>query len=261
MNYETIILEIENQSATIYLNREKYHNALTKNMMQELTQCYELLNNNNKIRFIILRGKGKTFCAGADLIEMKQSANQSFEANFEDAHLLTNLFKTIYLSSKITFAIIHGAAYGGANGLLAACDFVYCADDTVFSFSEVRLGIIPAVISPYIVKRVGEFRAKELMLTGKKFDGKLAEKYNLVNNSCNFEELDTILNNTLTELLLAGPNALKECKLLIHEIVNNLSYSESFEFTKKKIAETRASAEGKEGLQCFIEKRKPNWIV
>jgi methylglutaconyl-CoA hydratase len=139
------------------------------------------MSEDAMIRIIILTGKGKSFCAGADLNWMRDVAKYSYEENFKESLQLSQCFYDIYTSAKPTIAVVHGAAIGGANGILAACDFAYCDDETTFSLSEVKIGIIPACISPYVTKRVGEYGSKELMLTGKRFKGKEAEKHKLVN--------------------------------------------------------------------------------
>jgi methylglutaconyl-CoA hydratase len=176
--------------------------------------------------------------------------------------LLARCFHAIYTFPKPTLAVVHGAAMGGGNGLLAACDMAYALDDTLFSFSEVRIGIIPATISPYVIKRIGEFKAKELMLTGKRIRGQEAAQLTLINQS--FKTAQTMseyLENVIDQLKENGPNALAQCKLLIEHVS---STPEDFEqlipYTARMIAAARLSEEGQEGMAAFLEKRKPNWI-
>ena len=259
-NFETINLDINEGIGTIWLNRPDVHNALNQQMITEIIECFEFLNSEAYIRVVILRGAGKSFCAGADLNYMKGIATFGFEENYQDSLKLAKCFNTIYTCKKPTIAIIHGAAIGGANGLLAACDFVYCADDTKFAFSEVKLGIAPATISPYVTKRIGEYGSRELMITGKRFTGKEAEWHRLVNKSMPAEELDAYVDELVKTLMSSGPDAISATKDLIYTISNELSFEDSIDYTARLIAELRASKEGQEGMASFLEKRKPAWV-
>jgi methylglutaconyl-CoA hydratase len=157
--------------------------------------------------------------------------------------------------------VVHGAAIGGANGLLAACDIALCDHETIFSLSEVKIGIVPACISPYVIKRVGEFPARELMMTGRRISGPEAEKYRLVNRSLPSGELISTVEDIISLLRSSGPKAIAHCKKLIDEVVNNISLDEALSLTAHMIAEIRASEEGQEGMAAFLEKRKPGWVV
>jgi len=258
--YETLQIEIENNIGIVWLNRPDLHNALNQQMISELIDCFEEINHKKDIRIVVLKGKGKSFCAGADLNYMKGIAKFGFEENYQDSLRLAKCFNTIYTCRKPTIAVVHGAAIGGANGLLAACDFVYCAEDTKFAFSEVKLGIAPATISPYVIKRTGESYARELMISGKRFDGRKAERYHLANKSLHIDELDTYVKTKIDELMTSGPEAMSACKELIYNISNKLSFEESIDYTARLIAELRASNEGQEGMASFLDKRKPNWV-
>ena len=259
-NYETLDIEIKENVGTVWLNRPDLHNALNQQMIVELIDCFENINNDTEIRIVVLRGKGKSFCAGADLNYMKGISTFGVEENYQDSLKLAKCFHAIYTCRKPTIAVVQGAAIGGANGLLAACDFVYCADDTKFAFSEVKLGIAPATISPYVTKRIGEYGSRELMISGKRFSGKEAEWYRLVNKSLPIDELDTYVKIVIDGLMTSGPEAMAACKTLIYNISNKLSFEESIDYTAKLIAELRASKEGQEGMASFLEKRKPNWV-
>jgi methylglutaconyl-CoA hydratase len=258
--FETIEFEVNNNIGTVWLNRPDVHNALNKEMISELIECFQLIAHEPDIRIIVLRGRGKSFCAGADLNYMKNIATFGFVENYQDSLNLANCFHTIYTCKKPTIAVVTGAAIGGANGLLSACDFVYCADDTKFAFSEVKLGIVPATISLYVNKRIGEFGARDLMITGRRFTGKEAECYRLVNKSLPAEELEAYVNTIIESLMTSGPDAMAACKKLIFDISNKLTFEESIEYTARTIAELRASKEGQEGMSSFLEKRKPNWV-
>ncbi len=260
MRYNTIELTKENNIATIWFNRPEIHNAFNQLMISEIILCFESLKTDENIRAIVLRGKGNSFCAGADLNWMRDVAKFSYKENYEESYQLSKCFYTIYTSPKPTIALVHGAAIGGANGLLASCDFAYCTNDTVFSLSEVKIGIVPACISPYIIKRTGEFTSRELMLTGLRFKGKSAEKYKLVNESMPEADLDDKLNSIVNLLRTSGPKAITHCKNLIDNVVNKLSLDEALEYTAEMIAEIRASKEGQEGMDAFLNKRRPNWV-
>lgn len=258
-HYHYIEFEQVDRVGTVWLNRPDKHNALNAEMIAELTDCFEQVNSMDDLRVVVLRGRGKSFCAGADLNYMKGIASFGYEENYQDSLRLARCFHTIYTCHKPTIAIVQGAAIGGANGLLAACDFVYCADDTRFAFAEVKLGIVPATISPYILKRTGEFVARELMLTGRRFTGKEAEAFRLVNRSLPAEELENQLTATIGELMTSGPAALKACKQLIFDLTNQLTFDRIMDYTAQLIASLRASEEGQEGMSAFLEKRPPKW--
>lgn len=260
MTYKTLELSFENDIATVWLNRPEIHNAFNQEMIGEIIKAFEYLANEDNTRIIVLRGRGKSFCAGADLNWMRDVAKFSYEQNYEESFQLSKCFYTIYTCPKPTIAIVHGAAIGGANGLLAACDFAYCTNDTVFSLSEVKIGIVPACISPYIIKRTGEFVARELMLTGKRFKGAKAETCKLVNKTMGEADIESYLNSTIDLLRTSGPKAMAHCKDLIDKVVNKLSLEEALAYTAKIIADIRASDEGQEGMDAFLNKRKPNWV-
>jgi methylglutaconyl-CoA hydratase len=259
-DYKTIRLEIENELCTLWLNRPEIHNAFNEVMIAEIIDAFDFIEKSSDIKIVILKGKGKSFCAGADLNWMRNVANYSYEQNYEESLNLSKCFYKIYTCSKPTIAKVHGAAIGGANGLLAACDFAFADDNTVFSLSEVKIGIVPACISPYVTKRVGEYGSKELMLTGKRFKGKEAEYHKLINKSLNPDELESYIQEIIDLLKTSGPEAMSHCKNLLHDISNDLSLNDAISFTAKMIAEIRASAEGQEGMSAFLEKRKPNWV-
>lgn len=256
--YKTLETTSDHGVLTIWLNRPEVHNAFDKTMLEELTDCFE--NIDPAILCIILRGKGKSFCAGVDLNWMKAVSQNSYEQNYTESLLLSKCFLSIYNCPKPTLAVVHGVALGGANGLLSACDLAYCTDDATFSLSEVKIGIVPACISPYVIKRVGEYGAKELMLTGKRINGKEAEHFRLVNKSVPANMLDDTLAGVIALLRTSGPKAMGHCKTLIHEVANNLTLMEAYDYTARMIADIRASEEGQEGMNAFLEKRKPKWV-
>jgi methylglutaconyl-CoA hydratase len=258
--YQTIELETRNDLGIVWLNRPDIHNAFNEVMISELLDCFGALNGMKEVRVVVLRGRGKSFCAGADLNWMRNVAKYSYEQNLSESLNLSRCFYTIYTCGKPTIAVVHGAAIGGANGLLASCDFAFAEEDTTFSLSEVKIGIIPACISPYVIKRVGEYGAKELMLTGKRIKGNEAERFGLVNKSLPLAALEQHVDTVIGLLLTSGPNAVTHCKKLIFNIANKETIDQALESTARMIAEIRASAEGQEGMAAFLEKRKPAWV-
>ena len=255
--HSTIIVEKTENIITIWLNRPEVHNAMNELMIEELTDIFTS-TTDEEIRAVLLRGKGKSFCAGADLNYMKEIASFGIADNKADSMKLANLFNSIYSYPIPTIALVHGAAFGGANGLLAACDIVVAEENTTFAFTEVKLGIAPATISPFVIKRIGEFGAKELMITGKRFKGPEALKWKLVNNSLPEEELEKKLQQLIEEIKRNGPKAVRATKKLIHSIIDS-DIDELIEYTGDLIAELRASDEGQEGMAAFLEKRKSKW--
>ncbi len=256
--YKTIETTTDNGVLTIWLNRPDLHNAFNETMLRELTDCVETIDP--QFLCVILRGRGKSFCAGVDLNWMKAVSQNSYEQNYSESLLLSKCFLAIYTCPRPTLAVVHGVALGGANGLLSACDLAYCSDDATFSLSEVKIGIVPACISPYVIKRVGEFGARELMITGRRIRGKEAEHFRLVNKSVPAEKLEETLQEVVDLLRTSGPKAMGHCKSLIHDVANKLTLMEAYDYTARMIAEIRASEEGQEGMNAFLEKRKPNWV-
>jgi len=256
--YKTLLISEEPYQLTIWLNRPEVHNALNEELIAELTDVFNHLEKFNELRTVIIRGKGKSFCSGADLNYMKGIAGFGFEENVKDGRKLANLYRSIYKCEIPTIALVHGSAFGGANGVLAACDIVIAEKNTTFAFSEVKLGIIPATISPFVIKRIGEFAAKELMMTGRRFKADEAESIHLVNHSIAESEIDAYLDKTVREFFTSAPKAVQKTKELINHIMNK-ELDEVIQHTANKIAELRASKEGQEGMSAFLEKRKPKW--
>lgn len=259
--FSTIELVFNKSVATVSLNRPDIRNAFNEVMISELINCFESLQKREDVRIIVLRGNGKAFCAGADLNWMRDVAKYSYEENYRESLQLSKCFYAIYSSPKPTIAMVHGAAIGGANGLLAACDMAYCDNETIFSLSEVKIGIVPACISPYVIKRVGEYGARELMLTGRRINGSEAQSFKLVNKSLPAGELDAHVNGVIELLQSSGPKAVAQCKVLIDQVTNQITLEEALTYTAKMIADIRASEEGQEGMAAFLGKRKPNWIT
>jgi len=258
--YETIEFEVQDGIATLWLNRPEVRNAFNNYMISEIIDCLESIEHDPAILALVLRGRGKVFCAGADINWMKSFSKRSYEEDYQENMQLARCFYMLYTFSKPTVAIAHGASFGGGNGLLAACDIAYCAANTVFSFSEVKIGIIPATISPYIIKRTGEFNARELMLTGRRFGCQEAYTKGLINHILNNENLEEELSKLTDELKTSSPQAMASTKELIFNITKTSSFNETIDYTARMIADARASEEGQEGMTAFLEKRKPSWI-
>ncbi len=260
--YQTIEVEESNKVRTVWLNRPALHNAMNDIMIAELTQVFHGFSDVEDLRLIILRGKGKSFCAGADLNYMKNIANYGPDENLKDSIKLAQLFSTIYECKLPTITVVHGACFGGANGLIAACDIVIAGINTVFAFSEVKIGIAPATIAPFIIRRIGEYGARELMITGKQFKADEALKWKLVNHSYAENELEIELEKIKEQILSNGPNAVRATKELIgHLVCEQHNMVETLDYTSKMISELRVSPEGQEGMASFLEKRKPNWAI
>ena len=247
---------------TITLNRPEVHNAMNEEMIAELTRAFTELPADKNIRLVIIQGKGKSFCAGADLNYMKNIASFGYNQNYEDGLKLAELFKSVYTCEVPTIAVVHGAAFGGANGLLAACDIVLAEENTTFAFSEVKLGIGPATISPFVIKRIGEFNARDLMLTGRRFKGPEAEKTGLVTHCLSKEMIVDKLDQYKKEFMTSAPRAVASTKEIIRKITSDkMELSDEIKYTASCIADLRQSEEGQDGMSAFFEKRKPGWVV
>ena len=246
--------------AWVNLDRPEVRNALNPELIRELTEVFDWLNNRDDIRVIILKGNGKCFCAGADLEYMKDMARYSYPQNLADAERLSKLFQTIYFCNKAVIVDVHGACIGGANGIIAAADIVIAEKETKFAFSEVRLGITPATISPFVVSKIGNTAAKELMLTGRRFTAEEAKDFRLVNVVVDESEMIDTERQYIDHFLHASPDAIAECKNLLRMVSGTDDrYSPIFMQTSVAIANQRISKAGQEGMAAFFEKRKPSW--
>ncbi|QUE74022.1 gamma-carboxygeranoyl-CoA hydratase [Stutzerimonas stutzeri] len=259
--FNTIELEYaEKGFATLWLNRPEKNNAFNAEMIRELVLAIDQVQANKNLRFLLLRGRGKHFCAGADLAWMQQSAQLDFNANLNDARELAELMYSLYHLKLPTLAVVQGAAFGGAVGLVACCDMAIGAHDAVFSLSEVRIGLAPAVISPFVVKAMGERAARRYAMTGERFSGERARELGLLSETYAAAELDDALHGWLDNLMLNSPQAMRASKDLLRE-ASSASVSPALRrYTENAIARIRVSPEGQEGLNAFLEKRKPRWL-
>jgi methylglutaconyl-CoA hydratase len=256
--FQTIRSEFKTGVFRVILNRPDVHNAFNDVMIRELTQVFDDIENQPEIRAVVLSGIGKSFCAGADLNWMRRVKDYSYDENLLESLELAEMLYRIYASSKPTIARVNGAAIGGGTGLVAVCDIAVAASTAKFSFSEVKLGLIPACISPYVVQKCGEGKCREFFLTGERLTADRALSAGLVNAVATNEELDTVVDQYLAQLLSSGPEAIKTCKELLRR-VPQMSRDEVKKYTAEVIARIRMSDEGQEGMAAFLEKRKPKW--
>lgn len=260
MDFKTIKIQLGESMAWINLDRPEVRNALNPDMIQELTEAFSWLDGRKDIRVIILKGNGKSFCAGADLSYMKTMAGFSRAQNIADAEKLSKLFQTIYFCNKAVITVVHGACIGGANGIVAASDIVIAESNTKFAFSEVRLGITPATISPFVMLRIGQTAAKEVMLTGRVFYAEEAKTFRLVNAVVDECHLVDTERQYIEHFVQASPDAVAECKKLLRMVSGSDDpYDPLYFQTAVVIADQRVSKAGQEGMAAFLDKRKPEW--
>jgi methylglutaconyl-CoA hydratase len=258
MRLERLQVEVEKGVARVWLNRPEVRNAFDGLMVTELRKTLFDFGTEDPVRVVVLGGRGPIFCAGADLQWMKAVAAFGRDDNLREAQAMADLFFTVYNSPKPMVARVHGAALGGGAGLVAACDVSVAALGTRFGFTEVRLGLVPAVISPYVLPKIGEAAARELFLTGERFEALKAQEIGLVGAAVPAEDLDKIVELRVGALLQSGPRAVAEAKSLIREVAWR-RVEDVQRYTVERIADVRTSAEGQEGLRAFREKRKPDW--
>lgn len=259
---ETILSEIDQCVGIITLNRPERHNAFDDALLHDLTIALVEMDINPGVRVVVLSSTGKSFCAGGDVNWMERSADYSQDETRRDAADLANLMFTLCNLGKPTVARVQGPAYGGGVGLIAACDIAIASFDAMFALTEVKLGIIPAVISPYIIAALGERAARRYMLTAERFSAAEAYRLGLLHEIVPGEEqLDDAIGEIVEALLNNGPRALAECKALIKAVANRPITSEVVNDTSARIARVRASAEGREGMAAFLAKRTPSWLV
>lgn len=260
MKFNSIIVEFEQKHfARIYLNRPEKYNAFDENMINELRHALTYIKGLPDIRAVIIAGKGKMFCSGADLEWMQKMVHYDLEKNITDAKALAALLKELYQFPLPTLALVHGAAYGGALGLIAACDIAICEEKTTFALTETRIGLIPSVVGPYVVQAIGARAAHRYFLTAEKFTSKTAADLGLIHEVSNLPNLDLALISFKHAFLQNSPEAVKEAKSLLQAIVNKPIDDAMIEDTVQRIANIRVSEEGQEGLLAFLNKRPANW--
>ena len=257
--YETIICSKEDKIVRVIFNRPEVHNAFNSKMIGEIEDAFERIKSDESARVVILSGEGKSFCAGADINWMREIIDYSFEQNLEESLQLAEVLHKIYALSKPTIAKVNGTAIGGGNGFLSVCDISVASEEAKFGLSEVKIGLVPAAISPYVIRRIGESKAREYFLTGKRISARKALEIGLVNDVVTPDKLEETVLDIANLLLTSGPEAIAACKDLIDK-TTRMSFEEVKKFTAEMIANLRISPEGQEGMAAFLEKRKPKWI-
>jgi methylglutaconyl-CoA hydratase len=258
-SYDTIKVELNGTIGTIYLNRPEIHNAFNHKMVLEIIAALSSLSNDHNLRILLIRGNGKSFCSGADLNWMRDVVEFDHEKNYNESLLLANCLHTIYHFPVPVISFGHGSVIGGGNGFLATADFAVCTKNTNFAINEVTIGLVPAVISYFIIRRTGINKAKELMLSGQRFNGTEAEKWGLVNYAIDETDADDFIKSLIRKLIKNSPQALRSTKNLLNK--SDLFHGEN-EFLKESaeiISKARNSKDGQEGMRSFLEKRPPVW--
>ena len=257
---ENLIVERRDLVATVTLNRPEVRNAFDDVLISNLTNVLRDLEEDETVRVVVLAGAGKAFCAGADLNWMKRMAGYGYEDNLKDANALAAMLKTLDRMSKPTVARVHGPAYAGGVGLVAACDIAIGSPAAEFCLTEVKLGLSPATISPYVVRAMGERLARRYFLTGEVIDADEAYRIRLLSGVSTVDELDGTIDALLGHLVAGGREAHAKIKDLVRTVAAGAVDDAMIADTAKRIAEIRVSQEGKEGIASFLEKRKPAWV-
>jgi len=249
--------------ATLTLNRPDIHNAFNEVVISEITSCVQQLAKDDKVRLLIITGAGKSFCAGADVNWMKKMKTYSFQENVTDAKGMAHMFHTINKFPKPVIAKINGSALGGGVGLMAVADYCLAVDSSIFGLTEARLGLVPAVISPFVLAKIGHGQARATFLSGGRFNSLRAKEMGLIHEITNSVDLDDATAKVVDEFLKAGPEAQRVAKDLIFKVGHLMSQVDSekdvLNFTTETIAKVRAGDEGQEGMSSLLEKRNPRW--
>jgi methylglutaconyl-CoA hydratase len=256
--YETITFDAEGPAICVTLNRDDVRNAFNGRMLDDLLDAFEAAPKVPGGRVVVLTGAGSAFCAGADLNWMRAVRDFTYEENLEESNKVAAVMRRIYDCPLPTVARVNGPAIGGGAGLVACCDLAVAAEGARFSLSEVKLGLIPSCISPYVIKKIGEGRAHEFFLTGERIAAEKAREIGLVNEVAKEGELDAVVAKWVNQLVTSGPVAIVKCKELIKR-VPQMDLDEAGPYTAEMIARMRTSEEGQEGMAAFLEKRKPGW--
>lgn len=261
MTTQTLEISIAHHVAVVWMAREKVRNAFNETMIAELAETFGRLGADADVRAIVLAARGPAFCAGADLDWMRKVANYTAEENRADARRMADMLRTVYECPKPTIARVHGDAYAGGMGLVAACDIAFAAHSASFCLSETKLGLIPATISPYVLRAMGANAARRYFLTAEKFDAAEAFRIGFVHDLAPLEELDARINELLGRLMLTSSHAVREAKRLVREVAGRPIDELLAADTAERIAAIRASDDAREGVRSFLEKRKPRWVA
>ncbi|MGD2140675.1 MAG: enoyl-CoA hydratase/isomerase family protein [Burkholderiales bacterium] len=259
-NYQTLEIELHRDVGVIWMNRPDVRNAFNETMIAELSAAFESLDADDAIKAVVLAGRGPSFCAGADLNWMKKMAGYSADENYQDALALANMLHRLHSMNKPTIARVHGHAFAGGMGLVSACDMAVASFEAEFCLSEVKIGLIPATIGPYVVAAMGVRASRRYMLTGERLTAAEAYRVGLVHEIAPGEKIDEKIDELLIHLVVGGTAAHAQTKTLIDLIASSPLGQTLMDETARRISQVRASDEGKEGIRSFLEKRKPNWV-
>lgn len=258
---DKVITDIDDHGvAQVRLNNPDKHNAFDDEIIGELTEVFVAIADNSNVRVMVLGSEGKSFSAGADLEWMKRMASYSYDENLRDASALALMLKTLNEIPQPTIARVQGAAFGGAVGLISCCDMAVAASAASFSLSEVKIGLVPATISPYVIAAIGQRAARRYFVTAERFDAHRALQLGLVNEVVDAEQLDQEIARLINTLLANGPEAVTGAKQLVFDVAGKPIDQQLIDATCETIAAIRVSEQGQEGLQAFLERRKPQWI-
>lgn len=260
MEFSTLTVTTAQYVATVTLNRPEVRNAFNETVIGELTGAFRALGGMEGVRAIVLAGNGPAFCAGADLNWMRKMAGYSLDENRADALTLAQMLHTIWSCPKPVIARVHGDAYAGGMGLVAAADIVVASDTAHFCLSEARLGLMPATISPYVIRAMGEQAARRYFITAERFTAAQAHRLGLVHELVAPDALDAAVHDLTAVLVANGPNAVRESKRLVQDMAGVTIDTDLVTDTANRIADIRGSDEGKDGVSAFLEKRKPRWL-
>jgi methylglutaconyl-CoA hydratase len=257
---ELLTISRDGPVARVTMTRADVHNAFNEHLIAQLREAFRSLASDESVRVVVLAGGGKSFSAGADLDWMRRAASFSEEENLRDAAAAAALWRAIAECPKPVVARVHGNAFGGGAGLVAASDIAIAAESAMFGFTEVRLGLVPATVAPHVIEKIGAGHALPLFLTGERFDAQRALAIGLVHQAVPSEDLDVAVGTVVDQLLSGGPQAQKSCKELVRHVASD-DRSKIDEYTAALIASARAGKEGREGVGAFLEKRKPDWVA
>jgi methylglutaconyl-CoA hydratase len=254
-------LDIQTPVARVTLDRPDVHNAFNDELIRQLTETFNELGRRDDVRVIVFGGNGKSFCAGADLNWMARVVGYTREENIEDARVMAGMFLAIAKCPKPVIARVHGAALGGGAGLVASCDIGAAVESAQFGFTEVKVGIIPAVISPFVIARIGPGRAREYFITGERFSASIAREIGIIEHlAADERSLDALIELKIGHILTSAPAAVAAAKELVFGVATR-SLEAAIEFTADAIARARASDEGQAGMKAFLQRQKPPWTA
>ncbi len=260
MPFQALEIELTGPVATIWMNRPELHNAFDETLIAELTAACIALDEDKDVRVVVLAGRGKSFSAGADLNWMKRAANNGLDDNLNDARALAHMLRTLAEMKKPTIARVQGAALGGGMGLASACDIAVASSKAIFATSEVKFGIIPSAISPYVLRAIGARQATRYFQSAERISADRAREIGLVHETVDAEQLDAKVQEIVSALLLGGPLSQAAAKDLIRAVDGQIVNETLVEDTAHRIAHLRATPEAREGISAFLDKRQPNWI-